>query len=255
MGCEVGCEKAHETKLMTAGIGEGGQHLPWAAVQQQGAALHGEARIATGLRAEDDRRASHHPRAEEVAGIAFDQDDAASLAVARPLPGMAAQQNEAAGHAAPLAGQSTAQPVSGIARDFEDAALHGSAGEGPGMAADGQLPTRHGKPRIGAGIAFDRDLSGGHLAPDMVELCGPAADDEASALARCEIEDLVDTETPIAAGKLDGADPLEVQAGQPFRQERGEIEPLARRPRDGESDAAHAISSRRWNLYWPSLPP
>ena len=127
--------------------------------QQQRAALHGEAGIAADRLAQHDGRARHHARAEEIAGIALDQDDAAALAVRRPPARIAPQQDEPAGHAAALAGQPAAEPVAGIAADLENPASHRRPGEGPGLAADREPSAAHGEPRIGAGIAFEDELA------------------------------------------------------------------------------------------------
>src|SRR5262245_29047898 len=145
MGYQIGRKQADEAQLMPPGIGEGRQHLPWTAAEQEAAALHGETGKAARALPQDDRRPRHHACAEEIARIALDQDDAAALAVRRPLPRIAPDENEPAGHAAPLAGQPAAEPVAGIAGDLDDAAGHGCPGEGPGMATDGEASAAHGK--------------------------------------------------------------------------------------------------------------
>src|SRR5262245_49591667 len=250
VGAEPVFEKPEIVEFEHAAIAEGRQNVLWQLHEDQSTAPQAKSGIGAGAALEDDGPGDH-----AAAGIAADDHKAAPHAFAKERSGIAADREDAAPHAEGLAYIDAAGPLAGVARDGDAATRHAGAGQNAGISADIDLALLHAGAEISAGIAIDDDRTLGHAGADLVAARVSAGKSDITRVTARDLEGVTDGEPHARRSDRERFDLRGLEPVEPFRQQRGKVEPLIRRASQLEGQSAHARISFRWKWCGPRLPP
>src|SRR5262245_50791995 len=225
VGAEPMFEKPEIVKFEHAAIAEGRQNVFRRLDEDESAAPQAKSGIGAYAPLDEDGPCNH-TAAGIVAGIAADDHKAAPHALAKERSGIAADGEHAAPHAQRLADIDPACPLAGVSRDGDAAACHAGAGQNAGIAADLYLALLHAGAEISAGIAIDDDRALGHAGADLVAARVGAGKSDVARITARDLEGVADREPHARRSDRERFDLLRLEAVEPFRQQRGKVEPL-----------------------------